>query len=94
MEAKPKKSFYNKERYIKNKDEIWKNSREKYRTQHNNDLENNFWERLELIKKEIDRLVNLGRSQLYDTILAIQEIADNNVKVSMKTLGKNIHVSG
>ena len=40
MEAKPKKSFYNKERYIKNKDEIWKNSPEKYRTQHNNDLEN------------------------------------------------------
>ena len=40
MEAKPKKSFYNKERYEKNKDEILKNRREKYRTQQNEDLEN------------------------------------------------------
>ena len=40
MEAKPKKSFYDKERYEKNKDEILKNRREKYRTQHNKDLEN------------------------------------------------------
>ena len=35
-----KKSFYNKERYEKNKDEILKNRREKYRTQHNKDLVN------------------------------------------------------
>ena len=35
-----KKSFYNKERYEKNKDEILKNRREKYRTQHNTDLVN------------------------------------------------------
>ena len=35
MEAKPKKSFYTKERYEKNKDEILKNWREKYRTQNN-----------------------------------------------------------
>jgi hypothetical protein len=40
MEDKPKKSFYNKERYEKNKDEILKNRREKCRTQHNKDLEN------------------------------------------------------
>ncbi len=40
MEAKPKKIFYNKERYEKNKDEILKNRREKYRTQHNEDLVN------------------------------------------------------
>ena len=40
MEAKPKKSFYDKERYEKNKDEILKNRREKYRTQHNKDLVN------------------------------------------------------
>jgi hypothetical protein len=40
MEAKPKKSFYNKERYEENKDEILKNRREKYRTQHNKDLVN------------------------------------------------------
>ena len=40
METKPKKSFYNKERYEKNKDEILKNRREKYRTQHNKDLVN------------------------------------------------------
>ena len=40
METKPKKSFYNKERYEKNKDEIFKNRREKYRRQHNKDLEN------------------------------------------------------
>ncbi len=40
MEAKPKKSFYNKERYEKNKEEILKNRREKYRTQHNKDLVN------------------------------------------------------
>ena len=32
---KPKKSFYNKERYEKNKEEILKNRREKYRTKHN-----------------------------------------------------------
>jgi len=57
------------------------------------DLEKNVWKRLELIKKEIDRLVNLGRSHLHDTILAIQEIADNNIKISMETYGKNIHVS-
>jgi hypothetical protein len=37
---KPKKFFYNKERCEKNKDEIFKNRREKYRTQHNKDLEN------------------------------------------------------
>jgi hypothetical protein len=37
---KPKKSFYKKERYEKNKDEILKNRREKYRTQHNEDLVN------------------------------------------------------
>ena len=40
MEAKPQKSFYNKERYEKNKDEIGKNRREKYRMQHNKDLVN------------------------------------------------------
>ena len=40
MEQKPKKSFYNKERYERNKEEILKNRREKYRTQHNKDLEN------------------------------------------------------
>jgi hypothetical protein len=40
MEAKPKKSFNNKERYEKNKDEILKNRREKYRTQYNKDLVN------------------------------------------------------
>ncbi len=40
MEAKPKKSFYNKERYEKNKDEILKSRREKYRTEHNKDLVN------------------------------------------------------
>jgi hypothetical protein len=39
MEDKPKKSFYNKERYEKNKDEILKNRREKCRTKHK-DLEN------------------------------------------------------
>jgi len=32
---KPKKSFYNKERYEKNKEEILKSRREKYRTEHN-----------------------------------------------------------
>jgi len=32
---KPKKSFYSRERYEKNKDEILKNRREKYRTEHN-----------------------------------------------------------
>ena len=40
METKPRKSFYNKEQYEKNKDEIFKNTREKYRAQHNKDLEN------------------------------------------------------
>ncbi len=40
MEAKPKKSFYNKERYEKNKEEILKSRREKYRTEHNKDLVN------------------------------------------------------
>ena len=30
-----KKSFYNKERYEKNKEEILKSRREKYRTEHN-----------------------------------------------------------
>ena len=39
METKPKK-IYNKERYEKNKDEILKNRREKYRTQYNKDLVN------------------------------------------------------
>ena len=34
-----KKSFFNKERYEKNKDEILKNVGEKYRTQHDKDLE-------------------------------------------------------
>jgi hypothetical protein len=34
MEVK-KKSFYNKERYEKNKEEILKSRREKYRTEHN-----------------------------------------------------------
>ena len=38
---KPNKSFCSsKERYEKNKEEILKNRREKYRTQHNKDLEN------------------------------------------------------
>ena len=36
---KPKKSFYNDERYERNKDEILKNRREKYCTQYNKDLE-------------------------------------------------------
>ena len=36
---KPRKSFYNKERYEKNEDEIFKNRREKYRTQHIRNLE-------------------------------------------------------
>ncbi len=40
MEAKPKKSFYNKERYEKNKDETLKNRRKKYCMQHNKDLVN------------------------------------------------------
>ena len=40
MENQKKKSFDNKERYEKNKDEILKNRLEKYRTQHNKDLEN------------------------------------------------------
>ena len=40
MEQKLKKGFYNKERYERNKEEILKNSCEKYRTQHNKDLEN------------------------------------------------------
>ena len=42
MEAtqKPKNIFYNKERYEKNEDEIFKNRREKYGTQHNKDFEN------------------------------------------------------
>ena len=35
MEGNQKKSFYNKERYEKNKDEILKSRREKYRTKHN-----------------------------------------------------------
>ena len=35
MEEKPRKSFYNKERYEKNKEEILKSRREKYRTEHN-----------------------------------------------------------
>ena len=38
MEAKPKKGFYNKERYERNKGEILKNRRAKYRTQQNKDL--------------------------------------------------------
>ncbi len=40
METKPKESFYNKERYEKNKDEILNNRHEKYRTQHNKGLVN------------------------------------------------------
>ena len=40
MEANPKKSFYNQERYKRNKEEILKYRREKYRTQHNKDLVN------------------------------------------------------
>ena len=40
MEQKPKKSFYHKERYERNKEEILKNRHEKYRTQQNKDLEN------------------------------------------------------
>ena len=40
MEQKPKKSFYNKERYERNKEGILKNRREKYRTQNYKDLEN------------------------------------------------------
>ncbi len=39
MKNKKKTFFYNKERY-ENKDEILKNRREKYRAQHNKDLEN------------------------------------------------------
>ena len=39
-EQKPKQSFYDKERYQKNKEEMLKYSREKYRTQHNMDLVN------------------------------------------------------
>ncbi len=35
---KPKKSFYSRERYEKNKDEILKNRREKYRKQTNKEL--------------------------------------------------------
>ena len=38
MEQKPKKSNYNRERYEKNKEEILKNRREKYRTQTNKEL--------------------------------------------------------
>jgi len=39
-QVQKKKSYYNKERYEKNKDEILKNWREKYRTEHNKDLVN------------------------------------------------------
>jgi hypothetical protein len=39
-EQKPEKSFYNNERYQKHKEETLKNRREKYRMQHNKDLEN------------------------------------------------------
>jgi hypothetical protein len=39
-EQKPKQSFYDKERYQKNKEEMLKYSREKYRTQHNKDFVN------------------------------------------------------
>ena len=38
MEQKPKKSNYNRERYEKNKEEILKNRREKYRKQTNKEL--------------------------------------------------------
>ena len=38
MEQKPKKTNYNRERYEKNKEEILKNRREKYRTQSNKEL--------------------------------------------------------
>ena len=37
-QEQPKKSNYNRERYEKNKDEILKNRREKYRTQSNKEL--------------------------------------------------------
>ena len=37
-QEKPKKSNYNRERYEKNKDEILKNRREKYRKQTNKEL--------------------------------------------------------
>ena len=37
-EQKPKKSYYNRERYEKNKEEILKNRREKYRKQTNKEL--------------------------------------------------------
>ena len=37
-QEKPKKSNYNRERYEKNKDEIFKNRREKYRKQTNKEL--------------------------------------------------------
>ena len=37
-QEKPKKSNYNRERYEKNKDEILKNRREKYRKQTNTEL--------------------------------------------------------
>jgi hypothetical protein len=40
QEQKPEKNFYNKERYENNMEEIFKNRREKYRTEHNKDLEN------------------------------------------------------
>ena len=40
MEQKPKQSFYDKERYERNKEEILKIRREKYITQHNKDFEN------------------------------------------------------
>ena len=39
-QEKPKKSNYSRERYEKNKDEIFKNRREKYRKQTNKELIN------------------------------------------------------
>ena len=39
-QQRPKKSFHTKKRYEKNQDEILKNRREKYRTEHNKDLVN------------------------------------------------------
>ena len=42
------------------------------------DLEKNDWNRLQLIKKEIDRLANLHESQLLDILYAIEKIGNAN----------------
>lgn len=45
------------------------------------DLATNPWERLELVKKEIDRLANLDQSQQQELIHNINKIAKHNINV-------------